>query len=277
MVQSSKEHSALHGAIAGLVSRTCIAPLDVIKIRLQVQNKFFPHYDGMLDAFKKIKHEEGVLALWKGNASGLIFYGTYGAVQFYVYDHLSRYLKNSFVTGAIAATAATVITYPFDIMRTRLSLRQNAVWGSTLILDVIRQEGMKTALFKGLGPTVIQVTPYMGTVFASYELVKEIIGPVLPASLTDFLAGAIAGINGKLVTMPFDVVRKRLQIQNNLFHRYELQHLQKFTSLKHCVAYTWINEGITGFYKGLLVSLVKSVPATAITFTVYGLLNRIHQ
>lgn len=272
---SDKHRSALHGAIAGIASRTVIAPLDVIKIRLQVQNKFYPHYLSIPDAFIKIFKEEGPFAFWKGNGSGLLLYGSYGAIQFYSYNQLHSIFTSKFAKGATAALIATVLTYPFDTLRIRFAMRNNQTAAIQMFQDIVVREGLTFGLFKGLLPTLLQVVPYMGTVFAGFEASKTIMPQDFPQPIADFVAGAIGGAFGKAITMPFDVLRKRMQIQNDQFNQYELKNLQRFQSIKHCIAHTWINEGIRGFYKGLSIAIFKAVPASATTFAVYGFLDRL--
>ena len=75
--------------------------------------------------------------------------------------------------------------------------------------------------------------------------------------------------------MPFDVIRKRMQIQGALHDQYALSNLMRYGSLKECVGMIWLNEGIRGYYKGLTIALCKSMPAAATTFVVYGFLNRL--
>ena len=47
-----------------------------------------------------------------------------------------------------------------------------------------------------------------------------------------------------------------------------------YDSLRECIVSTWKYEGIKGFYKGLVPNLVRTVPASIITFYTYELLRR---
>lgn len=49
-----------------MVATVVTYPTDLIKTRLIVQNRLEPSYEGILHAFYKIYHQEGLLALYRG-------------------------------------------------------------------------------------------------------------------------------------------------------------------------------------------------------------------
>jgi len=120
--------TAIAGALAGLTSRFIIAPLDVIKIRLQLQSRPTT-YRGALHAGRTIIANEGLTALWKGNVPAELLYVSYSMVQFVAYREMHVVLERagvpvrwrSFVAGASAGVGATIATYPLDLLRTRFA------------------------------------------------------------------------------------------------------------------------------------------------------------
>lgn len=69
--EGTKRQTVLAGGIAGLISRFCIAPLDVVKIRLQLQIHSLsdpashstvvgPVYKGTLSTMRAIVRQEGI-------------------------------------------------------------------------------------------------------------------------------------------------------------------------------------------------------------------------
>lgn len=111
-----------------------IAPLDVVKIRLQLQphgHNIVPVYRGILSTMRKIAVQEGITGLWKGNIPAELLYLTYGAAQFLAYRQISLLISSlpldvpdsakSTAAGAVAGATATTTTYPFDLLRTRFA------------------------------------------------------------------------------------------------------------------------------------------------------------
>lgn len=117
--------------------------------------------------------------------------------------------------------------------------------------------------------------PYMGLAFASFDWAKRHLEVLLATPRhSDMLAGAFSGFFSKFCLMPVDVIRKRLQIQGSPYRIYVLRDLPVYSGLVDCVRSIWRVEGVRGYFSGLFLALLKSVPATMTTFVVYGFLKR---
>ena len=81
----------LSGAMAGFVSRVVTAPLDVLKIRFQLQDSHSPRYTSLTHAVRRIIKEEGTQGLWKGSIPAVYLWVSYSAFQFMCYGELKRY------------------------------------------------------------------------------------------------------------------------------------------------------------------------------------------
>ena len=289
------------GGVAGLVSRFCIAPLDVVKIRLQLQPHSLsdprtcdgikgPTYKGVLHTMRTIVRDEGVRALWKGNIPAEVLYLCYGGIQFVGYRTISQSLAQakkhadvkipfripgsaeSFVSGAAAGAIATTVTYPMDLLRTRFAA-QGTVKIYTGLLgacrDIIRDEGIP-GYFRGLTAAVGSIVPYMGLFFSSYEFFHQAVGGAkLPLSSGDAVAGIMASVVAKTATFPLDLIRKRLQIQGPTREKYIHTNIPVYKGVWRGLYAIWCKEGVKGWYRGLTVSLVKAAPASAVTMYVY--------
>ncbi|KAF3341364.1 mitochondrial thiamine pyrophosphate carrier-like isoform X3 [Carex littledalei] len=116
----------LAGAIAGGISRTVTSPLDVIKIRFQVQleptttwtllqkEMYRPSkYRGLQQTTKEIFREESLLGFWRGNVPGLLLYMPYTAIQFTVLHKFKTFASGS----SKAAGLATSLTSLQDLLK----------------------------------------------------------------------------------------------------------------------------------------------------------------
>ncbi|XP_072947224.1 mitochondrial thiamine pyrophosphate carrier-like [Epargyreus clarus] len=294
--------SAFAGGAAGAVTRAIAQPLDVLKIRFQLQIEPIrsgSKYSSILQAISSIVREEGVNALWSGHVPAQLLSITYGLIQFSAFEKLSQVCQKSdpqfylthkhalnFSNGAIAATIATVASFPFDTVRTRLIAEQKtnkAYNGFTNAFKLmVRNEGTGS-LFKGLMPTIAQIAPHAGIQFAVYKLFAENIltrieffqrantmSAAIESSLTaNLLAGSIAGFVSKTAIYPFDVVKKRLQIQGFQQHRYSFGKQMYCKGALHCIRLTISEEGLLALYKGYGPSMLKAVLVSALHFTVY--------
>jgi solute carrier family 25 (mitochondrial thiamine pyrophosphate transporter), member 19 len=287
------------GAIAGLVSRFCIAPLDVVKIRLQLQYhslsdplsapKRAPRTPtGALRVARDILRHEGITGFWKGNIPAEGMYLSYGAVQFLAYRSANQALDKigedgglripgaarSFLSGAVAGVAATTATYPLDLLRTRFAAQgTEKVYAGLVasIRDITRHEGL-AGFFRGLNAGIGQIIPSMGLFFMFYEAFKPIAADIhLPFGSGDAVAGISASILSKTMVFPLDTVRKRLQIQGPNRNRYIGG--ARMPAYEKGVIRTLLTivqrEGWKGLYRGLGVSLIKAAPASAVTMWTY--------
>ncbi|KAJ9669177.1 mitochondrial thiamine pyrophosphate transporter [Coniosporium apollinis] len=286
--------------------RFCIAPLDVIKIRLQLQTHSLsdplthalangsPIYSGTLNTLKHILRTEGLTGLWKGNIPAELLYLAYGSVQFSTYRLTSRYLSTlplfrragphprtqketrdaaiSFVAGAFAGTVATTATYPLDLLRTRFAAQgSERVYASLLasVREITRHEGIP-GFFRGLSAGVTGIVPYMGLFFAVYETLKLPLAELeLPFGSSDAVAGTVASVTAKTVVYPLDTVRKRLQVQGPTRGRYVHRNIPEFRGVLGTIRAVLAREGLRGLYRGLGVSLIKAAPASAVTMWTY--------
>lgn len=252
----------------------------------------FKIYYQLVSIFK----QEGITALWKGNVPAEIMYVLYGATQFTTYRVVSNSVKSvyptipdptlSFVSGAASGLMATTITYPFDLLRTRFAV-QGAAGSDRIyrslpyaISHIYKNEGL-TGYFRGLIPALISVVPYMGLMFTSYNQARRLLEYIAPtqsgpdAKFTDIhpliisheaIAGFTAGVISKGAVFPFDLLRKRLQVQGPTRSHYMAGTIPLYPKNPiACALYILKREGISSFYRGFFVSLLKSAPASAMT------------
>ncbi len=278
------------------MSRFIVAPLDVVKIRLQLQSHSLsdplsqrdlrggPVYKGTIPTIRKILANEGLAGLWKGNVPAELMYVCYGAAQFTAYRYTTVALHGlvgegnlppsaeSFIAGATAGGMATGVTYPLDLLRTRFAAQGNERVYRNLrhaVVQIWRDEGVR-GYFRGIGPGLAQIVPYMGIFFSVYESLRLPLGQIdLPYGGGDAVAGVAASLLAKTATFPLDLVRKRIQVQGPTRGQYVHKNIPEYASTVRAIRMIAAQEGFRGLYRGLTVSLLKAAPASSITIWTY--------
>ncbi|KAI0189214.1 mitochondrial carrier domain-containing protein [Xylaria flabelliformis] len=272
------------GGVAGAVSRTVVSPLERLKILLQVQSAGHNEYKlSVGKALGKMWKEEGWRGFMRGNGTNCIRIVPYSAVQFGSYNLYRKHLferepgtvmnpLERLFCGGIAGITSVFCTYPLDIVRTRLSIQTASfaalggvpkdklpgMW--TTMVSMYKSEGGMAALYRGIIPTVAGVAPYVGLNFMTYEFVRNHLTPEgdqNPNAVRKLLAGAISGAVAQTCTYPFDVLRRRFQINTMSGMGY------KYKSIGDAVRVIVAQEGVRGLYKGLVPNLLKVAPSMA--------------
>ena len=246
-----------------------------------------PAYRTALGTLTTIVREEGITGLWKGNVPAEALYLAYGSVQFLSYRSATQALDalpepyrlpgtaKSFIAGAVAGTAATTVTYPLDLLRTRFAAQgKEKVYDGLLasIRDITRHEGPK-GFYRGLSAGIAQIVPYMGLFFALYESFKPLFANVqLPFESLgsgEAVAGVAASVLSKTAVFPLDTIRKRLQVQGPTRAKFGGGKIPTYTGVSGTLKAILKREGVRGLYRGLSVGLLKAAPASAVTIWTY--------
>lgn len=123
------------GLCTGAIGISVANPTDVVKVRLQAQNRNTEatgkvRYNGTLDCYKKIIAADGVKGLWIGivpnimrnsviNAAEIASYDQYKQM-FLQYTRMPDDMRLHFLCGFMAGFTATCIGSPFDVIKTRM-------------------------------------------------------------------------------------------------------------------------------------------------------------
>lgn len=265
------------GGTAGMVARTCVAPVERIKIIYQVK-KGKANY---LDIAPQIFRSQGPLAFWKGNGAAVVRVIPFMSITFTVYEETKQYLtpynfsdnSTNVLSGSVAGFFGVACTYPLDVVRARLALQlegmvQTSYTGvSDALVSIARQEGV-LALYKGMGTTLIGAVPYQGLKFGAYEVMKKFLRSALDVEEEDLSAtmrvgsGAFAGLCAQTLVYPFDVIRRRNQAHTGKGSRYK-SPVDGFRTIAR-------EEGIKkGLYRGLTLNFLKSIPNVAIYMSLF--------
>ncbi|WKY04347.1 hypothetical protein Q1695_005392 [Nippostrongylus brasiliensis] len=288
---SSAEYSEA-GLASGIATRMIIQPLDVLKIRFQLQEEPIRgqnsgKYKGVLQSVRLITREEGVRSFWKGHVPAQGLSAMYGLVQFSSFEFLSREigcrlppnrpsLRSSadFFCGGLSGCLAMTAAMPLDVIRTRLVAQSgNAVYRGTThaIIHIWHKDGA-IGYFRGWIPSIAQIAPFTGLQFALYNCFIEVWPRILAnhESTGALISGALAGTVAKTVLYPLDMVRHRLQMNG-----FERKGFGKTSDYRIGMIRTMLmvvrNESVYGLFKGLWPSQIKAAANSGCAFLFYEL------
>ncbi|CAK9017475.1 Calcium-binding mitochondrial carrier protein SCaMC-2-A (Small calcium-binding mitochondrial carrier protein 2-A) (Solute carrier family 25 member 25-A), partial [Durusdinium trenchii] len=285
------------GGFSGIMSRTLTAPLDRIKIMMQAGNA--PNLKGhqaslrwdsssgkLRGAARAILRDGGLRAFWQGNGANVLKVMPESAVKFLVYDKVKDALGTTagcstrsvslpvserLLAGSVAGCVSQLVVYPLDVIKTRLAAAPAGAYNG--IFDCIQvtvwKEGIQ-ALYKGLWPALLAIIPASGIDLAVYHTLKvhyterfrkeETSNMPLALSLC---FGAASATCGALVAYPLTVVRTRLIVQGMPGRP------MRYRGVFDCFWKILDAHGPTGFYRGLIPALCKTIPAMSIGWAAF--------
>mmetsp|Transcript_4677 Transcript_4677/g.12803 ORF Transcript_4677/g.12803 Transcript_4677/m.12803 type:complete len:363 (-) Transcript_4677:916-2004(-) len=198
--KSTSLQRAVAGSLSGCVARFIIGPLDVIKIRFQVQlepiksaqsaaaRHAASKYTGLGQALVTILKEEGIQGLWRGTVPGLLLTVPYTGVQFVALQHAKDTAAKlglsgnpgwapivSLGSGAFAGAAGTIASYPFDLIRTTLAAQGEPKVYKNMFdaaVGITKGKGVR-GLYSGLGVTMVEIMPYAALQFGLYDALQS--------------------------------------------------------------------------------------------------------
>lgn len=162
------------GYLAGAINTTLTTPLWVIVTRLQAERKFTQR--GVLQLLQNIWNDSKLAGFFKGWGASIILCIN-PAIQWMVFEQsLQLLLKYSqkeranvlelFLLGALGKIIATLVTYPYIVMKARLQASNSKISKDDTLsfqyksmtdgfLQILRTEGF-FSLYRGLDSKIIQ-------------------------------------------------------------------------------------------------------------------------
>uniref|UniRef100_A0A3Q1JG85 Mitochondrial glutathione transporter SLC25A39 n=1 Tax=Anabas testudineus TaxID=64144 RepID=A0A3Q1JG85_ANATE len=240
------------------------------------------HFNGTLDAFVKITRYEGLRSLWSGLPPTLIMAVPATIIYFTCYDRLRDFLRYGLgfqgshiplVAGGLARLGAVTVISPLELVRTKMQSRRLSYSELRVcIRSAVAQDGL-LSLWRGWGPTVLRDVPFSALYWFNYELVKvqlceQARMPQANFSIS-FTAGAISGAIAAILTLPFDVVKTRRQIQLGEMDTLGGVFLLITVSTWHIMKEIWTELGYRGLFAGFMPRVIKVAPACAVMISTY--------
>ncbi|KAI3405817.1 YMC2 [Candida oxycetoniae] len=274
------------GTMGGIAQVLVGQPFDTVKVRLQSAPE--GTYTGAIDVIKRLIKNEGFAGFYKGTLTPLVGVGACVSVQFSVNEFMKRYydrklqghslsLINYFNCGAVAGFANGFLASPIEHIRIRLQTQtgtQKTFNGPLHCAKKIYEIDGIRGIYKGLGPSLVRESVGLGIYFATYEalIAKDLKhhsgltrSQIKPWKLC--LYGGLSGYSLWIAIYPVDVIKSKLQTD-------ALKAAQYKSSLS-VIRDVWTKQGIKGFYKGFLPTILRAAPANGATFAVFELTIRL--
>jgi len=229
----------LAGGIAAAISKTTVAPIERVKLLLQVQHTSkqiteAQRYKGLVDCFVRIPKEQGFLSFWRGNLANVIRYFPTQALNFAFKDkykqiflggvdknkQFGRYFLGNLASGGAAGATSLCFVYPLDFARTRLAADVGS-GGNRQYTGLInclasnfKSDG-PIGLYRGFGVSVQGIIIYRASYFGFFDTAKGMLpNPKnTPLVITWAIAQTVTTVAG-IISYPFDTVRRRMMMQS---------------------------------------------------------------
>ncbi|KAI0094463.1 mitochondrial carrier [Irpex rosettiformis] len=179
----------LAGGMAGGCQVIFTNPLEIVKIRLQMQGEAAKLEGAVPKGAGHIIRQLGLVGLYKGASACLLRDIPFSAIYFPAYAHLKKdffhegyngkqlTFLETLASAAIAGMPAAYFTTPADVVKTRL--QTEAKTGQThykgmadAFRKIYREEGFK-AFFKGGPARIIRSSPQFGFTLVAYEYLHK--------------------------------------------------------------------------------------------------------
>jgi len=265
----------LAGGIAAAISKTAVAPIERVKLLLQVQaaSKQIAadqQYKGMVDCFVRIPKEQGFTAYWRGNLANVIRYFPTQALNFAFKDKYKqlflggvdkktqfwRFFAGNLASGGAAGATSLCFVYPLDFARTRLGAdvgkgagqREFNGLGDCLV-KIFKADGI-SGLYRGFAVSVQGIIIYRAAFFGLYDTAKGMTGKT-NIFVSWMIAQCVTTVSG-IISYPFDTVRRRLMMQSGrkggeVMYKGTLDCWKKIAK----------NEGAGAFFKGAFSNVLR--------------------
>ncbi|KAJ3314390.1 hypothetical protein HDV04_000352 [Boothiomyces sp. JEL0838] len=222
------------------------------------------------DTVKTVKHE-GFCGLYKGMTAPILGVAFVNSVLFTsnawfkgLFEKNELELSEVYISGGCAGMVSAFVASPIEMVKIRLQASRtvgNHLTPTQVVQQLLREFGVK-GLYRGLDITLIKEFPANAAYYTGFEIAKRQLGKNGDLSIFDYmLSGSFAGVCYWTACYPIDVVKARIQQRSDVS-----------TSMWKNIVDLYKQGGIGAFTRGYKPSLMRTIPSSAATFTVYELL-----
>lgn len=268
------------GGLAGAVSRTITAPLDRLKVMLQVQGSQqilgteCTKRLGAAAMCRQMYVEGGLRSFWKGNLINCSKIMPENAIRLALFDWLlgQAYLKGQdgllikFACGAVTGAAVQTFMFPIELIKTRVMLHSSkdsmGFWKTYCSLGDTRRLRIQNS-FRGLSPALIGIIPFSGIELSSVRWISGWWADRQNRKYPGCIAGGIIGtsctVSAAFLTYPMKLLTTRQQAHKGT----------EALGTRVLVNDIWRKDRLSGFWRGFVPNAFKVIPSSFASWTTY--------
>ncbi|UJR09288.1 hypothetical protein I4U23_013531 [Adineta vaga] len=174
----------LAGGLARMLAVVVTSPLELIRTKKMSEKLSYSELSTML---KTSIESDGFRSLWRGLVPTIWRDLPFSIIYWSAYERLKLYLMkktstpptlSAFYSGATAGALATVLTHPFDTIKSirQVQLGNNQSQSTDRTLHLLRQmfkDGGIRSWYKGLIPRLLKVSPACAIMISTIEFFRE--------------------------------------------------------------------------------------------------------
>ncbi|XP_075402960.1 calcium-independent mitochondrial carrier protein SCaMC-3L-like [Tenrec ecaudatus] len=264
----------LSGAVAGTVSRTSTAPLDRTRVHMQVYSSK-KHLMNLLGGLRSLIQEGGFRSLWRGNGINVLKIAIEYGIKFLVFEECKAHFGESsnpifqedVLAGSLAVAVSQTLINPLEVLKTRVTLGRTGQYDGLrdCVGQILRREG-PAAFYRGYAPNMLGIIPYACTDLAVNKMMNNIRVKSRGdneehSQAYNIYTQTVSTVCGQMASYPLTLLRTKLQAKDTV----EGSKPSMRAIFRDIVA----EQGWPGLFRGLTPTLLKVIPAVAISCTVY--------
>lgn len=183
----------------------------------------------------------------------------------------------AFISGGVGGMCSVVVGQPLDTVKVRLMTDSKGEYRGMMdcLRRTVAKDGLR-GLYVGMGAPLLFITPIYAIDFWAFEVGKQLASRIEGSSKTEqvstagiMFAGAFAAFPGTAVMVPGDLIKVKLQVEQN-----KPAQEQAFRGPWACAKAVVKENGIFGLWKGTALTLLRDVPSMMANLGLYDLLKR---
>lgn len=297
--KGSHVKDAVAGFLAGAFSKTAVAPIERIKLLMQLQTSLSqPEYrnNSAWGVAKLVYREQGLLAFWRGNTPNLLMQAGSASLNFMLMDYYKQQVVNpimiytlqlpskrtpeerqhrrslwsSFLSGGLAGATATTLLYPIAYLRTRLAMDVGSTLEKTrqyprgmrdVFVGTYKSDGVR-GLYQGYGIALVGGIAYRALHLGGYDALKtEILRYNSNHNNTEIVLWMERIAAAQCVSLAAAAIMYPVDsVRRRLMMQAGIPESERlYRNSLNCIRVVLQTEGMRGFYLGLGPNLVRSL------------------